>query len=202
VSVAHACLAQTFFCLTVAIAVATSRGFREQAPAALSKAFRKTPVALLAGAAAAAVFLQLVIGAVMRHTKAGLSIPDFPLALGRLVPPLSSFPVAIHYVHRVWALVVAGLVAASTVAAFRSGRRGLKAAGVWLSVLVVVQIALGAATVLSGRDVLVTTAHVATGALLLGSSLALSLSALAVERRRNNVVPIRPALARRVAGWK
>jgi cytochrome c oxidase assembly protein subunit 15 len=97
---------------------------------------------------------------------------------------------------------VAGLVAASTVAAFRSGRRGLKAAGVWVSVLVVVQIALGAATVLSGRDVLVTTAHVATGALLLGSSLALSLSALAVERRRNNVVPIRPAQARRVAGWK
>jgi heme a synthase len=202
VSVAHACLAQTFFCLTVAIAVATSRGFREQAPAALSTAFRKTPVALLAGAAAAAVFLQLVIGAVMRHTKAGLSIPDFPLAMGRLVPPLTSFPVAIHFVHRAWALFVAGLVAASTVAAFRSGRRGLKAAGVWVSVLVVVQIALGAATVLSGRDVLVTTAHVATGALLLGSSLAMSLSALAVERRRNNVVPIRPALARRVAGWK
>ncbi len=202
VSVAHACLAQTFFCLTVAIAVATSRGFREQAPAALSTAFRQTPVARLAGAAAAAVFLQLVIGAVMRHTKAGLSIPDFPLALGRLVPPMGSFPVAIHYVHRVWALVVAGLVAASTVAAFRSGRRGLKAASVWVSVLVVVQIALGAATVLGGRDVLVTTAHVATGALLLGSSLALSLSALAVERRRNNVVRIRPALAGRVAGWK
>jgi heme A synthase len=71
-----------------------------------------------------------------------------------------------------------------------------------VSILVVAQIALGAATVVSGRDVLVTTAHVATGALLLGSSLAWSLSALAVGRRRNNVVPIRPALAGRVASWK
>ena len=202
VSVAHACLAQTFFCLTVAIAVATSKRFRERAPVSLAAAFRQTRTARWTAAAAAAVFVQLILGAVMRHTKAGLAIPDFPLALGRLVPPLVSFPVAIHFAHRVWALVVAGLIAASTVAAFRSGRRGLKKAAVFLCLLVVAQIALGAATVLSAKDVLVTTAHVATGALLLGSTLALSLSALAAERRHNNVVPIRPSLAGRVAGWK
>ena len=39
-------------------------------------------------ATVAVVFLQLLVGAVMRHTKAGLAIPDFPLALGRVVPPL------------------------------------------------------------------------------------------------------------------
>ncbi|MFY9552204.1 MAG: COX15/CtaA family protein [Thermoanaerobaculia bacterium] len=202
ISVAHACLAQTFFCLTVAIAVVTSPRFRQAGPLHPAAAFRQNPVARITAAATGAVFLQLVVGAVMRHTKAGLAIPDFPLALGKLVPPLSSFPVAIHFTHRVWALAVAGLVAGSAVAAFRSGRRGLKKTALWLCALVIVQIALGAATVLSGKDVILTTAHVATGALLLGSTLALSLSSLAAERRRNNVVPIRPALAGRAAAWK
>ncbi len=55
------------------------------------------------------------------------------------------------------------------------------------------QIALGAATVLTGKAVVVTTAHVAAGALLLGSTLAFGISSLALERRRSNVVPIRPA---------
>jgi heme A synthase len=93
-------------------------------------------------------------------------------------------------------------VVAAAVAAFRSGRRGLRKTAPWLCVLVVVQIALGGATVLTGRDVLVTTAHVATGAVLLGATLALCLSSLAAERRRNNVVPIRPVLSGRAAAWK
>ncbi len=71
-----------------------------------------------------------------------------------------------------------------------------------LAALVVVQIALGAFTVLTRKSVAVTTAHVATGALLLGSTLALGLGSLAAERRRNNVVPIRTAMAGRAAGWK
>lgn len=168
VSVAHACLAQAFFCLVVAIAVVTS-------PRWLPDARRFDSVSRLAAAAAGAVFLQLVVGAVMRHTKAGLSIPDFPLSLGRVVPPLESFPVAIAFAHRAWALVVAVLVFATAAAAARTGRPGLKRTGVFLGSLVLVQIALGAATVLSGKAVAITTAHVATGALLLGSTLALSL---------------------------
>src|SRR5262245_18152666 len=96
ISVCHACLAPLFFCLTVAIAVVTSPRWAETTPADLRAAFSRNPVARMTLATAAAIFLQLVIGAVMRHTKAGLAIPDFPLALGRLVPPLTTFPVAIH----------------------------------------------------------------------------------------------------------
>ena len=33
------------------------------------------------------IYLQIVIGATMRHTDAGLAIPDFPLAFGHLMPP-------------------------------------------------------------------------------------------------------------------
>ncbi len=202
ISVAHGCLAQIFFCLTVTIAVVTSPRFRRNAPPSLAAAFRANPVSRIAAATAVVIFLQLLVGAVMRHTKSGLAIPDFPLALGRIFPPLDAFPVAIAFAHRVGAVCVAGLVAASAVRAFRSGRSGLRTAAIGLCALVLVQIALGAATVLSRKDVLLTTAHVATGALLLGSTLAVSVSALALERRRNNVVPIRPALPGRAAGWK
>lgn len=202
ISVAHGCLAQIFFCLTVTIAVVTSPRFRQHAPADLAAAFRASPVSKIAAATAAAIFLQLLVGAVMRHTKSGLAIPDFPLALGRLVPPLDTFPVAIAFAHRVGALCVAGLVAASAVRAMRSGGPGLRKTAVWLCALVAVQVTLGALTVLSKKDVVLTTAHVATGALLLGSTLALSVSALALERRRSNVVPIRTAMPGRAAGWK
>jgi len=164
VSVAHACLAQTFFCLTVAIAVVTS-------PRWDPAAGNGEPVRRLAAFTAGIVFLQLAIGAVMRHAKAGLAIPDFPLSLGRIVPALDSFPVAIAFAHRAGALVVAGLVLATVVAAYRSERRRT---GLFLGALVLAQIALGALTVLSRRNVAITTAHVATGALLLGTSVALS----------------------------
>ncbi len=202
VSVAHACLAQTFFSLTVALAVVTSPRWKDRAPTSLRLAFAGEPVARIAAVTAGAVFLQLVVGAVMRHTKAGLAIPDFPLALGRVLPPLDTFPVAIHFAHRVIALAVAVLVAICAVRAFASGRRGLEGVSLWLAALVTTQIVLGAATVLSGKSVAIATAHVATGALLLGSTLAFGISALSVRRRADNVVPIRPAAAGRAAAWK
>jgi heme a synthase len=202
VSVAHGCLAQVFFCLVVTIAVVTSPRWRQAPPASLAAAFRRTPVSRIAAATTAVVFLQLLVGAIMRHTKAGLAIPDFPLALGRIVPPLDSFPVAIAFAHRIGALAVAASVAASTVYAFRSRRRGLEKGALWLCALVLAQVTLGALTVLTGKSVAVTTAHVATGALLLGSTLALGVGALALERRHDNVVPIRPSAPRRAAAWK
>jgi cytochrome c oxidase assembly protein subunit 15 len=203
VSVAHACLAQTFFCLIVTIAVVTSPKWRDRVVAGPRLLFASNPVARAAGAAGAAVFLQLLVGAVMRHTKAGLAIPDFPLAFGRIVPPIHSFPVAIHFAHRVGALVVAGLVAFCAVRAFRSGRPGLKRMAWALCALVLVQIALGGLTVLTRKSVLITTAHVATGALLLGGTLVLGLASMAAQRLAGNVVPIRrAAVAGKAAGWK
>lgn len=203
VSVAHACLAQSFFCLTVAIAVVTSPRWAETTPSGLRAAFSRSRLARLASATTATIFLQLVLGAVMRHTKAGLAIPDFPLAFGRVVPPLTTFAVRIHFAHRVVAAVVTGLVVLCAVHAFRTRRPGLRSAALWLCLLSGAQVALGAATVLSGRSVGFTTAHVAVGALLLAGTLVLGLSSLASEGRKNNVVPIRRVpMAGRASGWK
>ncbi len=201
ISVAHACLAQIFFCLTVAIAVVTSPRWAETAPSDPSVAFSRNPVARMSLVTAATIFLQLLLGAVMRHTKAGLAIPDFPLAFGKLVPPLTTGAVRLHFAHRVVGACVAALIAACTVRAFRSHREGLRRAALWLCAVAATQIALGAATVLSQRAVGFTTAHVAVGALLMAGTLVLGLSSLAAEGRKNNVVPIRrPSL--RASGWK
>jgi cytochrome c oxidase assembly protein subunit 15 len=163
VSVAHACLAQTFLCIVIALAYATSREWLA-APA-------ESDVAGLRGAALTAalvVYAQLVIGAVMRHIGAGLAIPDFPLAFGHLVPPTASLPVLVHFAHRLGALAVLVAVARLFVQARRSGDpRFLPLASALLG-LVVLQIALGAATVLTAKAVTPTTLHVATGAAVLG----------------------------------
>jgi cytochrome c oxidase assembly protein subunit 15 len=202
VSVAHACLAQTFFCIVVTLAVVTSPRFRDRAPRSFSASFAANRLARLAAWVTGLVYAQLLIGAVMRHTKAGLSIPDFPLALGRLVPPLGTFPVAIHFAHRVNAVAIALLVGLLVVRALRSRRPALGRFAIVLAVVVTLQIGLGAATVLSRKDVLVATAHVATGALLLGTALGFGIAAMSAEMRRGNVIPMRPSLSGRAAGWR
>ena len=169
VSVAHACLAQTFFCLTVAIAVVTSPGWRA------GRVMEDPAMRRAVTAAVVLIFIQLLIGAVMRHTKSGLAIPDFPLSLGYLIPPLSAFPVAIAFAHRIGALLVAVAVLVVVREAFRSRRPGLLRGAFLLLGLLGVQITLGALTVLSRKDAAITTAHVATGALLLGITLAVGL---------------------------
>lgn len=66
VSTAHAALGQSFFCVTVAMALFTSRGWIESKPLALveGKHPRLHTLTLLA---VAAVFAQLVLGAAFRH---------------------------------------------------------------------------------------------------------------------------------------
>lgn len=170
VSVAHACLAQTFFCIVITLAFVTSPRWKAGEAAPASSVSRAA--AVLTGL----VFLQLLVGAVMRHSKAGLAIPDFPLAFGKVVPPLTSFAVTIHFAHRVGALLVAAGASVCVARAARSGRPAVVKLGLALALSVCAQIALGALTVLSKKDVVLTTAHVATGAIVLGLSLALSIA--------------------------
>ena len=179
VSVSHAALAQAFFCLVVAVALTTSRGWIEAEAAPRDEALRD-----LAFATTAAVYVQLLLGAVMRHTGAGLAIADFPLSQGRLVPTFDSFPVVIHFAHRVWAVVVAGLVLVTSARIFAThGRepRFTRPAALVVT-LVVVQIALGATIVWTQKAVLPTTSHVAVGAAILATSLVIALRSLRQPR--------------------
>ena len=81
----------------------------------------------------AAVYLQLIVGAIMRHFDAGLAIPDLPLAYGHLLPPTTAAGLAavnrlrafqlnldpvtlsqvwLHFGHRIGAVTVSVLVIA------------------------------------------------------------------------------------------
>jgi cytochrome c oxidase assembly protein subunit 15 len=177
VSVAHACLAQAFFALVVTLAQVTSRAYLSPVPGRVAEGEDRS-LALWSGAAAVLVYLQVALGAVMRHTGAGLAIPDVPLAFGRLVPPFLSVEIAIHFAHRAGAVVVAAAVAC--VAAFASRRRDrpdLKRPARLAALLVAVQILLGGLSVWSRLAVIPTTVHLVCGALLLASLLSLTLRA-------------------------
>jgi cytochrome c oxidase assembly protein subunit 15 len=172
VSVSHAALAQLFFALTVTVATVTSPRFREAVPAGNAGAALTRTLTTVTGAA---VFAQIVLGAVVRHTGAGLAIPDWPLSYGRLVPAFTSSLVGWHYAHRWFALVPAALVLWTTARILRRYRDPwLGRPAVALTVLVTVQIALGALTVLKLKAVTPTTAHVATGALVFVTSVMLA----------------------------
>jgi len=135
----------------------------------------------LAALTTTVVFAQIVVGALMRHMKAGLAIPDFPLSFGRLVPPLATPLIAVNFVHRVGALLVVVLVGwtAVRVAADAVTLRRLALQAV---VLVGLQITLGALTIWSARAVLPTTTHLVVGATLLATCLVLTLRLERLER--------------------
>lgn len=84
----HGCFAQVFFCLAAFAAVVTSKWWAaapDWSAAAFAPAGRRVVTAGIVSFAA--IFLQLVAGATMRHNDAGLAIPDLPLAFGKVLPP-------------------------------------------------------------------------------------------------------------------
>jgi cytochrome c oxidase assembly protein subunit 15 len=179
VSIAHAGLAQLFFCMTVAIALFTSRSWQAPSRPPVDDAdLRRRAVWV-----AAAVYGQILLGAAMRHTGAGLAIPDFPLAYGHLIPPGWSTPVAIHFAHRVGAVVVTALIvllAARVLGRYREHPELTRPITVLLA-LVAIQITLGAYVIWTARHEVVNTLHVVTGSLVLVTSVAVALRAHRVK---------------------
>ena len=191
ISVTHAALAQTFFAIVSSIALFTSRWWRSDQPV-LNEEKHRISAVKLSILTTVAVYVQLIIGALMRHTGSGLAVPDFPLAYGQLFPSLSpeaitgynnqlvrsdvrlaadgaitSAQIIIHMAHRFWAALVAVMVVWTSVRLYGTSSRRLSGFAFALAGLLLLQITLGALTVISLKAVDVTTAHVATGALLL-----------------------------------
>jgi cytochrome c oxidase assembly protein subunit 15 len=183
----HATLAQLFLVLVSFIALSQTqfwRGLpvRPETDRHRLRFFLVTATGLVLG--------QLVLGATMRHQHAGLAIPDFPAAYGKIWPdaspaavlsynqnrleasgenPITAFQIELQMAHRIAALAI--LVAVGLVAwRARSdlGRRHplSRLALFWFG-LVLTQAFLGAATIWTGKSADVATAHVACGALCL-----------------------------------
>ncbi|MEW6277942.1 MAG: heme o synthase [Candidatus Eremiobacterota bacterium] len=167
VSVAHGVLAQLFLCTVVALVLVTSPGWNRAGQ------LDRSQIANLQKAAVAAflvVILQLVLGAVMRHLGAGLIFTDFPLTGGRVIPALPSLPHAVHFAHRVGALLVClacGYLIYQCLA-FQSDRR-LRHPALALIGLLLLQVVLGVLTLWSFRGLVPTCLHVMNGALVLAT---------------------------------
>jgi cytochrome c oxidase assembly protein subunit 15 len=190
----HGALAQLFFTLLCGIALSTSRWWKEaRASAESNPAFRRACTV-----ATALIFVQLVLGATMRHQHAGLAIPDFPLAYGSFWPDttpeaiarynqlrgetvslneITAFQVHLQMAHRVAAFTLLfGIAAIAWVARQRFGRGhfGRRISLLWLG-LILIQATLGAATIWTNKSADIATAHVAVGAVSLATGAVLSM---------------------------
>ncbi len=164
ISVAHASLAQAFFCMTVTIALATGRRWRQ--PVVRAADAHLPPLAQLAALTTGSIYLQLILGAAFRHKGFGL-LPHLAGAVAVTVLVL-------------WTLY--------RVVSQHSDQPGLTRPAAVLGALLFVQLVLGVGSYLAReatRDapqpmfvmVVFTVAHVAAGALTLASSLWLALEA-------------------------
>ena len=179
VSIAHAALAEIFFCLNASIAFFTSAFFRT------SRAIEKgdAPTGLIS-LLVLVTYMQILIGALMRHLGAGLAIPDFPTSFGRLVPSFTSLEVGVNFAHRVGGLCVAAfvIIVAIRLRRFESSHP-LRQLSNLLLTMVAIQIVLGGFVVWSGKQPVMTSVHVMTGAATLGLSLITALTARTVGWR-------------------
>ena len=195
----HGTLAQIYLCLVFIIALAESRHWVESGVRGPAVSDRLRIASwFLVGAA----FVQLVLGAVMRHNEAGLVIPDFPTMFGSWSLPLDDESIAfanrelsengilgrtrldrvemhhmvLHLLHRFWAVVVTVLGAVVAVAGIR--RVGSTSPGgrwsIGFLVLLVIQVTLGILTIYTEKNPTITTFHVVTGAALLASTVAVA----------------------------
>jgi protoheme IX farnesyltransferase len=203
VSTTHALLAQTFFLLTLFIAYSQSQERRAREEAGDAGSWRDARPALIV---LALVYVQLLAGALMRHTEAGLAIPDFPTMAGGWLPLFNAQSLAwvnawradfsfetgqtldpvtlpqmwIHLAHRAGAVLV---TLGALYAAWRAWKRQDEAPAVFrtafvLVALVAVQIGLGIVTVLSHRVPVIASLHLVTGAATLGCVGLLALRAM------------------------
>ena len=189
VSVIHAILAQTFLMVTIFISYGLSK---EKANRMLNESTNYKVLRFPTYLVTSIVFIQLIIGALMRHTDSGLAIPDFPLSGGYIIPTFnqemlntiqsmqfeSGLPfvtlnqIIIHYLHRMGAIAVTisiGWLTLKIIQSKISNERIYRLTG-YLITLLIIQITLGAFTIWSVKEPFITSIHVVNGALILGVS--------------------------------
>jgi heme A synthase len=176
VSTAHLGLSMLFFSLLLAIVV-RSRAPCPPAPAVPSPGpggavdAGRAGAARWLGCALALVYVQLVLGAAVRHTGASLACLDLPTCRGRLLPFGVAPLVALQLAHRWMALAAVAVVVAAAVRVWRTmpersrARRGAATA----IALVVGQVGLGVASVWSVLGLPWVVGHLAVGAALLAT---------------------------------
>jgi heme a synthase len=187
IGIFHACLAQAFLGLIVLIAIVTTNFWRSLSANIDASKFRA--IKTIALTTTIAIYVQLALGATMRHQHKDLAIRDFPTANGAWIPDTSAaalakindgrdalslsdvdaFQIWLQMAHRFLAVAIGIAVIIFCIRVLRHAR-GIDALGrlsiVWL-ILFFLQFALGASTIWSNKAADIATTHVAVGAIML-----------------------------------
>jgi cytochrome c oxidase assembly protein subunit 15 len=188
IGIFHACLAQAFLGLIVLIALVTTHFWRTLSNV-IADERRFAAITAIAIAITIAIYVQLALGATMRHQHRDLAILDFPTANGAWIPDSSAsalvkinawrdarglsdvdaFQIWLQMAHRFLALLIAIAVIAFCLRVWRDARhvpRLRRLSILWLALLAC-QLTLGAWTIWSNKAADVATTHVAVGATML-----------------------------------
>jgi protoheme IX farnesyltransferase len=129
-------------------------------------------------AASVMTFLLIVMGGIVRVTESGLGCPDWPLCYGKLLPPLRPEAI-IEYIHRLVASLASPLILATAIVAWwkhRSIRLVFRPMMVALGLLVV-EIGLGAVTVLTETPPAIVAVHLGVALTVLAMLLTATVTA-------------------------
>jgi cytochrome c oxidase assembly protein subunit 15 len=205
IGIFHACLAQAFLGMLIVITLATSRLWgRISSRETRSAAVRS--LARVAIGTTIVIYVQLGLGATMRHQHRDLSILDFPFAYGKIIPDTSEvklaqinawrdaralsdvtpFHIWLQLTHRFVAVTIAAGVITSLFLARRTGPdAGMlsRFADGWF-LLLACQVTLGAWVIWSNKAADIATAHVAVGATMFALGVSLSAICLRLLRAR------------------
>jgi len=183
VSAAHATVAQLFFCTVVSLSVFTSLSWNETRPTYEEKG--NLPLRYLCLAAATTIFLQLILGATLRHSATwDQSLPtDLVLA---------------HVGGAVAVTIILGAAAITTL--YRHGSEKYLTRPALIAIgLLAVQLLLGVVAYITrlaspygpqprNPMISITVAHVACGALVFAATIVLTLRAFKVLRARSAAI--------------
>ena len=205
IGIFHACLAQAFLGMLILITLATSSLWQRVLVGSGAGATRT--LSGIAVTTTLLIYVQLGLGATMRHQHRDLSILDFPLAYGQIIPDTSPARLAeintwrdaralsdvepahiwLQLTHRFMAVLIAGGVTACLILARKTvGHAGMlsRFTDSWF-LLLCCQITLGAWVIWSNKAADVATTHVAVGATMFVVGVALAAICLRLRPRAN-----------------
>ena len=206
IGIFHALLAQAFLGMLIVITLATSRlwqRLREPDPATTAT----RTLCRVVICTTILIYSQLGLGATMRHQHRDLSILDFPLAYGAVIPDTSdtklaevnrwrdaralsdvtAFQIWLQLTHRFVAVLIAAGVSTSLILARKTGATaGLlsRFTDLWF-LLLACQITLGAWVIWSNKAADIATAHVAVGATMFALGVSLCAICLRLLQQAN-----------------
>ncbi len=195
IGIFHACLAQAYLGLLIVLALVTSPFWNRLSSSRVAGQSARL-LATISVATSIIIYAQLALGATMRHQHRDLSILDFPLAYGKVIPEVNAqklaainawrdaqalsdvtaFQIWLQMAHRFVAVIIATCIVTFWFYVRRCTRDSLvlkRLSSFWV-LFVACQITLGAWTIWSNKAADVATAHVAIGAIIFGLGITLA----------------------------